>query len=112
LATCAQPGPSRDEGTSAPYKPCSGYWEALTPELAFEGADGLRDLRSAAAALALLQTVERHNDEDVVAAAAHALVSMQTLEAETAVAALAGSDSPCLRRLASSGDLCVPGATE
>jgi hypothetical protein len=53
-----------------------------------------------AAAPALLETLQRHRDEDVVVAAAHALVSMQAPEAEGAVETLAGSDSPCLRRLA------------
>jgi HEAT repeat protein len=70
------------------------------PELSFEGADGLRDLRSPAASRALLAAVERGENDDVVACAAHALVSMGAPEAQTALLALAGSDSGSLRRLA------------
>jgi HEAT repeat protein len=87
----------RDERALAPLL------EALAsedPELAFEGADGLRDLRSQAAAPALLGVVETHADDDVVACAAHALVSMQASEADAALELLADRPSPALRRLA------------
>jgi HEAT repeat protein len=69
------------------------------PELSFEGADGLRDLRSPAAAPALLAAVERGGGDDVVACAAHALVAIDAPEARTAVAVLAASDSAPLRGL-------------
>jgi HEAT repeat protein len=69
--------------------------------LAFEGADGLRDLRSPAAAPALLAIVEGGaDDDDVVACAAHALVSMHAPEAAAALDVLARGTSPELRRLA------------
>jgi HEAT repeat protein len=69
-------------------------------DIAFEGADGLRDLHSPAAAPALLAAAERGGDHDVRAAAAHALVTMGAPEARAATAALAASDSEALRRLA------------
>lgn len=69
--------------------------------LAFEGADGLRDLRSPAAASALLSLVDGGaDDEDVVACAAHALVSARVPEAAAALDVLERSPSPALRRLA------------
>jgi HEAT repeat protein len=69
--------------------------------LAFEGADGLRDLRSPAAVSALLAIVEGGaDDEDVVACAAHALVSMGAAEAGQALEILARGHSTELRRLA------------
>ena len=77
--------------------------EALSsedPALAFEGADGLRDLRSHAAAPALLAAVKSPVSDDVAACAAHALVSMRADEADDALASLAGSASDPLRRLA------------
>ena len=69
-------------------------------EIAFEGADGLRDLRSPAAASALLAAVERGADDDVAACAAHALVSMRASELEMALDVLERSPSASLRRLA------------
>ena len=87
----------RDERALAPLL------EALAsedPELAFEGADGLRDLRARAAAPRLLEAVEAGADDDIVACAAHALVCMQAPEAEMALELLAGSASAPLRRLA------------
>jgi len=69
-------------------------------DVAFEGADGLRDLRSLAAAHALLSEVQAGRDDDVVACSAHALVAMKAPEAEAALAVLADTGSKCLRRLA------------
>jgi HEAT repeat protein len=70
------------------------------PAIAFEGADGLRDLRAPEAAGALLDAVRSRAEDDVVACAVHALVSMEAPDAGKAVSLLSDGPSPCLRRLA------------
>ncbi|HEY3189173.1 MAG TPA: SMI1/KNR4 family protein [Solirubrobacteraceae bacterium] len=65
-----------------------------------QAADGLRDLRDPAAAAPLLAALRRGGSQDFVATAAHALVSMATPEAADALALVARSDDPDLRRLA------------
>jgi hypothetical protein len=70
------------------------------PGVAFEGADGLRDLRAAESVAALLAEAQRGRDDDVAACAAHALVSMRASESELALDVLERSPSASLRRLA------------
>jgi hypothetical protein len=57
--------------------------------LAFNGADGLRDLRDPTTAHALLRAAS-HEDPDVAVTAAHALVSMASPTVPVALDALAG----------------------
>jgi len=65
-----------------------------------QAADGLRDLRGRAAAAPLLAALRRGGTQDFIATAAHALVSMAAPVAADALALVAGSDDPDLRRLA------------
>lgn len=74
--------------------------ESEDPDVAFEAADGLRDLRDPAAAEALFATVCVADDPDVAACAAHALVMLRVPETAEALAALAESEDADLRRLA------------
>jgi hypothetical protein len=72
-----------------------------------QAADGLRDLRDLEAAPALLAAVRRGGDQDLVATAAHALVSMRAPEAADALELLHASADPELRRLGELWDLAV-----
>jgi HEAT repeat protein len=65
-----------------------------------QAADGLRDLRDHAAAAPLLAALRRGGTQDFIATAAHALVSMAARQAADALALVARSDDPDLRRLA------------
>jgi HEAT repeat protein len=65
-----------------------------------QAADALRDLRDHAAAAPLLAALRHGGTQDFIATAAHALVSMAAPEAAEALAELAQSDAPELRRLA------------
>lgn len=65
-----------------------------------QAADGLRDLRDRAGAAPLLAALRRDGTPDFIATAAHALVSMAAPAAADALALVADSDDPDLRRLA------------
>jgi HEAT repeat protein len=64
-----------------------------------QAADGLRDLRDPTAAAPLLAALRRGGTQDFIATATHALVSMAAPEAADALALIARSDDPDLRRL-------------
>jgi HEAT repeat protein len=65
-----------------------------------KAADGLRDLRDRAAAAPLLAALRRGGTLDFLATVLHALVSMAASETNDALALIARSDEPALRRLA------------
>jgi hypothetical protein len=67
--------------------------------VAWQAADGLRDLRDPEAASALLAAARRGGNQEVIATAAHALVSMRAPEAAEALELLRASADGELRRL-------------